>query len=65
MRTTLWIVALTLLAGCSNKSIYQGIQSSNQVECTMLPPSQYEECIERSDQPYDEYERERQEASER
>jgi hypothetical protein len=51
-----------ILTGCSNSSIYNGIQASNQFECSKLPPSQYDECMQTTDKSYDEYERERKEA---
>jgi hypothetical protein len=40
--------------------VYEGIQTSNRQECVMLPPSQYDECMERNALSYEEYERERQ-----
>jgi uncharacterized lipoprotein NlpE involved in copper resistance len=55
---TLFLVLL-ILAGCSNRAVYGGIQTSNRIECLELPPSQYDECMEDANRSYDEYERER------
>jgi hypothetical protein len=55
-------LVLLALAGCSNKGVYEGIQTSNRNECFKLPPSQYDECMEDASKSYDEYERERKEA---
>ena len=51
-----------LLVGCSNKAVYDNIQLNNRNECNKVPPSQYEECIDRASKPYKEYKREREEA---
>ena len=55
-------LALLVLLGCSNRGAYEGIRASSRFECSKLPPSQYDECMERAGKSYDEYERERQEA---
>ena len=57
MKTT--VLILLLLAGCSSKGTYEGIQAGNRIECSKLPPSQYDECIERANKSYEEYEYER------
>jgi hypothetical protein len=51
-----------LLVGCSNKAVYDNIQFNSRNECNKVPPSQYEECIDRASKPYDEYKIEREEA---
>lgn len=57
----IWIVSVVfvLTAGCSNKAVYEDIQRNNRQECNSVPPAQYEECVERSNKSYEEYERER------
>jgi hypothetical protein len=60
-KMTVCMVAL-LLTGCSNKAVYDSIQFNNRNECNKVPPSQYEECIERASRPYEEYESEREKA---
>ena len=56
--------AMTLLlacVGCSGKSVYEGVQARNRNQCYSLPPSQKEECLQRENKSYEEYERDRQE----
>ena len=55
MKTTLLV--LLILTGCSSKGAYEGIQASNRVECSKLPPSQYDKCIKSANKSYEEYER--------
>jgi len=58
----LWLLILAFfLAGCSNRAVYENIQINNRNVCFKVPQSQYEECIERANKSYEEYERERKE----
>ncbi len=59
MYKLLVLVLPLLFVGCSNKAIYDNIQLNNRNECNKVPPSQYDECIERASKTYEEYERER------
>lgn len=52
-------VFLLLVAGCSSKAVYDNVQYNNFRECNSVPSAQYEECVERSNKSYEEYERER------
>ena len=52
------------LLGCTNRGIYEGVQTGNRLACQEQPPSQYDECMERNSVSYDEYERTRAEAGE-
>lgn len=56
------VAILSAAAGCSNRGAYESIQASNRFECSKLPPSQYEECIEDASQSYNDYEAERNES---
>jgi hypothetical protein len=58
MKAALLILISLLIFGCSNRSAYEGLQTSNRFECSKLPPSQYDECIKNANKPYEEYERE-------
>ncbi len=60
MKLTYLTLLLFIISACSTKGSYESIQSGKKHECTMLPKSQYDECIENANKPYDEYERERQ-----
>ena len=58
----LWLlIVVFFLTGCSNKAVYDNIQINNRNACVKAPPFQYEECIERTNKSYEEYEQERKE----
>ena len=59
------LLLVFLMVGCSYRGAYESLQVSRRYECTKLPPSQYQACIERASMTYDEYERERQATSQR
>jgi hypothetical protein len=64
-KVTLVIAVFFLVAasGCSNKEIYNAIQPKyNEAECMELPRSQYDECINRGTETYEEYEKEQSES---
>lgn len=61
MRIYLLLIFTIFVGACSNKAVYENIQSNNRNDCAKLPQSQYDECLERTSKPYEEYERERQE----
>lgn len=63
MKVKLVIVIFLIIAGCSSRGAYEGIQTSNRFECAKLPPSQYDECINNANKSYDKYERDRKEAT--
>lgn len=62
MKIYLVIAAAILVGSCSNKAIYDNIQLNNRHNCAKLPPSQYDECMDRAGKSYGEYESERKEA---
>ena len=43
--------------GCSARSGYEGLRAGAINDCATQPPSMYEECIERTQMDYDEYQR--------
>ena len=55
------LVAWWLLQACSNQQVDDAIQQKRQLECQKLSGTRYEECMEQYSEPYEEYERERQE----
>jgi hypothetical protein len=56
------IVAVVMISGCTNKQIYESTQPKyNEAECMKLPKSQYDECMQREAQSYEDYEKERKE----
>lgn len=60
MRTPLILLLGMLSAACAERATYEMIQENNRWKCHELPPSEYEQCIERSNKPYGQYENERQ-----
>ena len=44
-----------VLVGCSNRAVFENAQVNKRNECHRLPPSQFDECMERARQTYDEY----------
>ena len=62
IRISVIYICASLLIACTNQEIYDAVQENRQQECQKLPPSAYEECIKQHSEPYDGYERRRQEA---
>lgn len=51
------ILAVSLgLTACSNKAVYENIRIHQRNECLKEPLSRYEECLERVNMSYEEYE---------
>lgn len=55
------LVISTFLANCSNRQIYNSIQTNWQLECQKLPPHEYHDCIKESSETYESYEKRRKE----
>ncbi|MBW0147161.1 hypothetical protein [Marinobacter arenosus] len=51
-------------AGCSNKAVYDNLRLHQRQECLNAPPPTQAECIERTEQSFEDYERARKEAEE-
>ncbi len=62
MKVKLIFLIFLIIAGCSSRGAYEGIQTSNRFECSKLPSPQYDECMNNANKSFDEYERERKEA---
>jgi len=60
-KAILLILIMFSAAACSNKAIYDNIRLNQRNDCLKEPPSVYLECVEGTDKPYKEYERERKE----
>ncbi|WP_434358815.1 hypothetical protein NF212_03345 [Parasalinivibrio latis] len=58
---TLFIALSTsvLLSACTYRGVYEGLQYSERNECMKLPLNQQQECLDRVNTPYRDYERER------
>jgi hypothetical protein len=56
----LTVLLLVALSGCTNQQIYDATQPKyDETQCMELPRSEYQECIQREPQSYEDYERER------
>ena len=51
-----------ILSACTNQEIYESNQHSQRLECQKLPPSQVQECLDRVNLSYEEYDELREEA---
>ncbi|WP_157610859.1 hypothetical protein [Arsukibacterium perlucidum] len=67
MKTKLVLVVLAVVlsgtAGCSNKAVYQNLQLNKKQECRRLPVTEYDDCMRGMEQSYEEYERQRKQAT--
>jgi hypothetical protein len=53
------LIMLGVVAGCSNKAIYDNLRLEQRNRCAKEPHRTYLECIERTNTSYEEYERQR------
>lgn len=62
MTRQLAILILILgVSGCSNKAVYDNLQMQHRNDCIKEPPPTYDDCVARSNQSFEDYERERNE----
>ncbi len=55
----LMILGFSLLSACTAQQAYEGLRFSEQNNCLNLPPSLYKDCMARTQQPYEDYKRDR------
>lgn len=48
-------IILFTLSACSTAAWYKGAQSSEQIKCLNVPPSEYDECMKHANESYGEY----------
>lgn len=66
MNKFLLLLAVGFVAtGCSHRAVYENVQINQRTECANEPPSTYFECLERTNKPFDKYQRERKELLEK
>jgi hypothetical protein len=59
-KTSVFLAVLVILiAGCSNKAVYENIQINNRNDCKKLPLPQYEDCMKHAKKSHESFERER------
>lgn len=51
----------TCIKACSYQSTYSSLVKHAKYECSKRPPSEYDQCVEKTETSYEEYERSRQE----
>jgi len=56
------ILVASICFGCTNNEIYDFIQSDRQAECYKLPQPQYEDCMKRTSESYENYKQKRDDA---
>ncbi|MGH1427770.1 MAG: hypothetical protein ACRBEE_07510 [Arenicella sp.] len=54
------MLLLMPLIACSNKQVYDAVQANQRSQCKKLPNSEYEECKQREQLSYEQYQEERQ-----
>ncbi len=59
MSKLLIVLVMFGVAGYSNKAIYDTLRLTERNKCVKEPPTTYDECIERTNKSYGEYEHER------
>ena len=60
-RSVCSLMCVLALWAWSHRQVYDAIQQNRQLECQKLPGTRYEQCMEQLSQPYDEYQRDRDE----
>ena len=55
------MVAVAILAACSNRQVYEAIQNREKVKCQELPRSEYADCMKRASETYETYKKNRRE----
>lgn len=61
VNSVLILVVLLGLAACSNRAMYENMLIHQRNECLKEPPPRHAECLEQTNQPYEEYQRKREE----
>lgn len=57
----LFVFALLAIQSCTQQEIYTAIQQNRQIDCQRKQQPLYEECMEQSSEPYEDYRRAREE----
>jgi len=51
------------VVGCSNKAVYDNLKMNKHNQCMQAPAAEYDKCMQSMDQSYEDYERQRKEAT--
>jgi len=62
-RAIILLLALLTISiqACSSRQMYNSMQYNRKLECQKVPSSDYDECIERTNESYDKYKQKRDE----
>jgi len=63
-RALLALVAIVSLCGCTSRELYEAAQERQRHECRSGPPSDYDRCMERANESYDSYRRNKRQVEE-
>ena len=55
------LLSVWMLSACTQQQLYNSVKSNQRLKCEKEPPSKYEECMQQTQDSYDEYKREREE----
>jgi len=55
MRIVVLLNVLVLLSACSNQAIYENLRKHKRQECSKVPHSEFQECLDINSKPYREY----------
>jgi len=58
----LLVISIFFICACSHEQIYSATHENRRFECQKLPQPQYEACMKEYDQPYDDYNKSREDA---
>lgn len=64
MYKIIFIITFILLSGCSARQVHDALQAREKQQCYSAPDSEYEECMRRTSESYEEYSAKRKEISE-
>ena len=53
------LLVLTSLYACTNRAMYEAIQTREKIKCQEVPPSEYDKCMERTNTSYETYKKQR------
>ena len=53
------LLFMNTLYACTNREVYDAIQTREQIKCQEVPPSEYEQCMERTNTSYETYQKQR------
>jgi len=57
MKITVILVLFFIIQGCSNRAFYNVIQARERQHCNEVPQSEQQDCRNRQNDSYDEYQR--------